>query len=48
MKEMLKSKVLVLFIVMMLGVTYISASNTNKLEENVKVSDKNLITLNIK
>lgn len=48
MKEILKSKVLLLFVVMMLGVTYISASNTSKLEENQKMSEENLITLNIK
>lgn len=48
MKEILKSKVLLLFIVMILGVTYISASNTNKLEENQKRSSENLIALNIK
>ena len=38
MKEMLKSKTIILFIVIMLGITFIS-SNQSRLEDNKTIED---------
>ena len=46
MKEMLKSKVMVLFIVMVLGVTYTSSLQTQKLEEENLKEYRDLIVMN--
>lgn len=36
MKDLLKSKTIILFIVMVLGLTYINSNMTVKLDENIK------------
>lgn len=48
MREMLKSKVMILFIVMVLGVTYTSSLQSDRLEdENLKEYHENIV-LNVK
>lgn len=48
MKELLKSKIMIGFIVFILGITYIDSINVKKMEEDTKVSTDNLISMNIK
>ena len=48
MKEMLKSKVMVLFIVMFLGLTVIGSNHATKMEENEEIVNKEIITLYIR
>ena len=47
MKEMLKSKVLIGFIVLVLGMTYMNSTSIARLEENNSSSDK-IIAMNVK
>ena len=46
MKELLKSKMIIGFMVVVLGLTYMSSSMTAKLDENIKESN-NEIAVNI-
>lgn len=48
MKEMLKSKVLLLFVAVVLGVTYMYASGETKLEENSKTTNQEYIAMNVR
>lgn len=47
MKEILKSKGMVLFIVMVLGVTYIGSLRTDRLEDENLKEYHNMITMNV-
>lgn len=46
MKEMLKSKTIIVFIVMVLGITFLSTSNDVKLERESNMSEQ-YISMNI-
>jgi hypothetical protein len=48
MKELLKSKIMIGFIIFVLGITYIDSVNVKKMEEDTKVAHDNLIVMNIK
>lgn len=48
MKELLKSKIMIGFIIFVLGITYIDSINVKKMEENTKIANDNLISMNIK
>lgn len=48
MKDILKSKVMILFIAMVLGVTYFDSLATEKLEDNHREDYQESIAINIK
>lgn len=48
MKDMLKSKVLVVFVLMILGVIFVDSSITVRLEEKVESSNTEIVMANIK
>ena len=48
MKEMLKSKVIIVFVLMVLGVIFIDSSITVKLEESTESHNSNVIAANVK
>lgn len=48
MKEMLKSKVLVMFVLMVLGVIFVDSSITVRLEEKVESNNTEIVMANIK
>lgn len=48
MKEMIKSKVLVGFILMVLGVIFVDSSMTVKLEDKVESNNREIVMANIK
>ena len=48
MKELLKSKIMIGFIIFVLSLTYVDSINTKKMEENTKEASDNLISMNIK
>ena len=48
MKEMLKSKVLVIFVLMVLGVIFVDSSITVRLEDKVENSNTEIVMANIK
>ncbi len=48
MKEMLKSKGIILFIVMVLGVTYTNSLRSNKLEDENLKEYRDIIVMNCK
>ena len=48
MKEMLRSKVIVVFVLMVLGVIFVDSSITVKLEESTESYNKRVIAANIK
>lgn len=47
MKEILKSKVMVGFIVFVLGITYIDSMNVKRLEQETPKDNKDLIVMNM-
>lgn len=47
MKEMLKSKVMIAFMVFMIGVFYINACETKKLDEKTKKEEREMVVLNL-
>lgn len=48
MREMLKSKGIILFIIMVLGVTYTSSLRSDKLEDENSKEYRDIIVMNIK
>ena len=48
MKEMLKSKVLVMFVLIVLGVIFVDSSMTVKLGEKVESNNMEIVMANIK
>lgn len=48
MLDMLKSRTVIMFIVLVLGVTFLSTSYDVKLEKDNQKMDENYITMNIK
>ncbi len=48
MKDMLKSKVLVVFVLMVLGVIFVDSSITVRLEEKVESNNTEIVMANIK
>lgn len=48
MKELLKSKSIILFAVIVLGVTFISTSHNIKLEKENNILDENYLSMNLK
>ena len=48
MKEMLKSKVIVVFVLMVLGVIFVDSSITVRLEEKVESNNTEIVMANIK
>ena len=48
MKEMLKSKVLVMFVLIVLGVIFVDSSITVRLEEKVESNNTEIVMANIK
>lgn len=48
MKEMLRSKVIVVFVLMVLGVIFVDSSITVKLEESTESYNNKVIAANIK
>lgn len=48
MKELLRSKIMIGFIIFILGITYIDSINVKKMEEDNKAASDNLISMNIK
>lgn len=48
MKDMLKSKVLVVFVLMVLGVIFVDSSITVRLEEKVESNNTEIVMANLK
>lgn len=48
MKDMLKSKVIVIFVLMVLGVIFVDSSITVRLEEKVESDSTEIVMANIK
>ena len=48
MKELLKSKTIILFIVIVLGVIFLSTDYNVRLEEENSILDENYISMNLK
>ena len=48
MKEMLKSKVIVMFVLIVLGVIFVDSSITVKLEDKVESNNTEIVMANIK
>ena len=48
MKEMLKNKFIIAFIIFVLGITYIGASSEKKLEENSRSVVDEIVMTNLK
>ncbi|NLL44286.1 MAG: hypothetical protein GX247_01285 [Mollicutes bacterium] len=47
MLELLKSKIIIGFILFILGITYVEAMNVKKMEENTKKACDNYISMNL-
>lgn len=48
MKELLKSKTIILFVVIVLGATFLSTDYNVRLEEENSILDDNYISMNLK
>jgi hypothetical protein len=46
MKEIMKSKIMVGFMVFVLGITYLDSMNARRLEQTSQAEEKNLVVMN--
>ena len=46
MKEIMKSKIMVAFMVFVLGITYLDSMNARRLEQTSQAEEKNLVVMN--